>query len=104
MWLEAPESKYQEEEDLLENPGVENAEMIICWTISGVIVEVVVEHFVEPVLDWLELLGIDEPTKAVKAVKFLFGGLIGHSLRICPFFFFFAVVANFIWAVWSIMS
>jgi len=30
MWLEAPELKYQEEEDLPEIPRAEKAEMIIC--------------------------------------------------------------------------
>jgi len=56
MWLEAAESKYQGlgiEFMLLERPKVERAEIIICWTISGVI------------KDWPGLGAFEGPTETL---------------------------------------
>ena len=84
MWLDAPKSKYhgiQEEKGLPESHKAKNAEMIICWTISGVIgcIEVGAFWFAEP-------LAVEGPAAVAKAVLVFLDGLTGHSLMIWPSF------------------
>ena len=75
MWLDAPESKYhrvQEEKGLLESPKAENVEIIICWTISGVIgcAKARTFWFTKPP-------AIEGPTTTIKVVSVILGSLMG---------------------------